>query len=64
MLVQESEPQHSLLGDGPKRKRREKKSFFRRLAEKKGSPKIDWETIVCLVKPVDPGEEECLTQIP
>lgn len=26
-------------------------SFFRRLAEAKGSPKIDWETVLCMVKP-------------
>jgi hypothetical protein len=48
MLVQENEPQHSLLGDGPKSRRTEKKSFFRRLAEKKGSPAIDWEDVLCL----------------
>lgn len=29
----------------------ESKSFFRRLSEKKGSPKIDWETVLCMVKP-------------
>jgi hypothetical protein len=28
----------------------ESKSFFRRLAEKKGSPRIDFETIICMVK--------------
>jgi hypothetical protein len=28
----------------------ERKSFFRRLAESKGSPRIDWEDILCLVK--------------
>lgn len=28
----------------------ESKSFFRRLAEKKGSPRIDWETVLCLQK--------------
>jgi hypothetical protein len=27
-----------------------KKSFFRRLHERKGSPKIDWEDVVCMVK--------------
>lgn len=27
---------------------RESKSFFRRLAEKKGSPRIDWEDVLCL----------------
>lgn len=29
----------------------ESKSFFRRLAENKGSPRIDWETIWCMEKP-------------
>jgi hypothetical protein len=29
----------------------ESKSFFRRLAEKKGSPRIDYETVWCMVKP-------------
>jgi hypothetical protein len=28
----------------------ERKSFFRRLAESKGSPRIDWEDILCLSK--------------
>jgi len=31
-------------------KRRESKSFFRRLAENKGSPRIDWEVVYCMVK--------------
>jgi len=30
----------------------ERKSFFRRLAEKKGSPPIDWETIWIMQKPL------------
>lgn len=29
----------------------QRKSFFRRLAERKGSPAIDYETVICLVKP-------------
>lgn len=29
----------------------ESKSFFRRIAEKKGSPKIDFETVLCMEKP-------------
>jgi hypothetical protein len=33
-----------------KEKRRESKSFFRRLAENKGSPRIDYETVFCMVK--------------
>ena len=28
-----------------------KKSFFRRLAERRGSPAIDYETVLCMVKP-------------
>jgi DNA modification methylase len=28
----------------------ERKSFFRRLQESKGSPRIDWEDVVCMVK--------------
>lgn len=31
----------------------ESKSFFRRLAEKKGSPRVDWETVWCMVKPLE-----------
>lgn len=31
--------------------KRERKSFFRRLAEKKGSPKIDWEVVWIMQKP-------------
>lgn len=30
--------------------RKERKSFFRRLAEKKGSPAIDWEDVICCKK--------------
>ena len=29
------------------------KSFFRRLAENKGSPKIDWEVVWCMEKPLE-----------
>ena len=29
-----------------------RKSFFRRLAESKGSPAIDWETVACMEKPL------------
>jgi DNA modification methylase len=31
--------------------RKERKSFFRRLAEKKGSPRIDWEEVIVVCKP-------------
>ena len=33
-----------------KEKRRESKSFFRRLAENKGSPRIDYEVVLCMEK--------------
>jgi len=29
----------------------ESKSFFRRIAEKRGSPRVDWEVVYCMVKP-------------
>ena len=29
----------------------ERKSFFRRLAEKKGAPPIDWEEVIWAIKP-------------
>lgn len=35
----------------------ESKSFFRRLAEKKGSPRIDWEVVWCMVKPIPSGAD-------
>lgn len=35
---------------GTETKRTEKKSFFRRLCEKKGSPPIDYETVLCMQK--------------
>lgn len=45
-----SEETHAgLFGD--RTRRRERKSFFRRLAEKKGSPRIDWETVWVMHKP-------------
>ena len=48
MLVKE-ETQPGLFGEI--RKRTERKSFFRRLAEKKGSPRIDWEEVLIVRKP-------------
>jgi len=30
---------------------KERKSFFRRLAEKNGSPRIDWESVLCFRRP-------------
>ena len=48
MLVAEETRSH--LFDGEVTKRRERKSFFRRLAEKKGSPRIDFEVVYFMVK--------------
>ncbi len=48
MLVKE-ESHKSLFGHDIVKKT-ERKSFFRRLAEAKGSPKIDWEDVICMVK--------------
>ena len=39
------------LDNGLDARRVERKSFFRRLAEKRGSPRIDWETVLCMRKP-------------
>lgn len=47
LLVKETE--HNTFF-GPQTKRKERKSFFRRLAESKGSPKIDYETVLCMQK--------------
>ena len=41
--------QHGFSGEV---KRKESKSFFRRLAEKNGSPRVDWDTVWCMEKPV------------
>jgi hypothetical protein len=38
------------LFDGPETKRKERKSFLRRLAEKKGSPRIDHEDVLIMRK--------------
>lgn len=40
-----------LLGGVEETKVTERKSFFRRLAEKKGSPRIDWEEVIIVRKP-------------
>ncbi len=46
MLVKETS-QETLFGD-TEVKRKERKSFFRRLAESKGSPRIDFEVVLCM----------------
>lgn len=48
MLVKEET--HKTLFGGTETKKTERKSFFRRLAEAKGSPKIDWEDVICMEK--------------
>jgi len=55
MLVKE-DVKESLFG-GKITKKKERKSFFRRLAEAKGSPKIDWEDVICMTRPLfEPSE--------
>ena len=49
-LVEEKGTQLDFGGNGHT-KRIERKSFFRRLAEKKGSPRIDYEIVLCMIKP-------------
>ena len=48
-VVEDYSEQMTLDGDIQK-KQVSRKSFFRRLAESKGSPSIDWETVLCMVK--------------
>lgn len=50
MLVHHKGTQHTLDG-GTVEHKTESKSFFRRLAEKNGSPRIDYETVFCMEKP-------------
>jgi hypothetical protein len=50
MLVKEDS--HPGLFDGPVVKKTERKSFFRRLAERKGSPAIDFEEVLFCRKPL------------
>ncbi len=47
MLVKRHGEQDTIFGD-VEQITTERKSFFRRLAEKKGSPAIDWEDVICL----------------
>lgn len=49
MLVKSHGAQHRLDGEVDELETR-RISFFRRLAEKKGSPKIEWETVLCVRK--------------
>jgi hypothetical protein len=47
LLTEHRGAQHTLDG-GTTEMTTERKSFFRRLAERKGSPRIDWETVYCM----------------
>jgi hypothetical protein len=61
MLVDEMGEQPTLYADDHARHlsgRVERKSFFRRLAEQKGSPRIDWESVLCFEKPAPLFNEE------
>lgn len=49
MLVKETK--HETLFGDTEVKRKERKSFFRRLAESKGSPRIDFEVVLCMQRP-------------
>jgi hypothetical protein len=51
MLVDDHGDQLDIFG-GATARRKERKSFFRRLAEKKGSPRIDHEDVIIMHKPV------------
>jgi hypothetical protein len=49
MLVDDKGTQTAIDGNH-KQHKTERKSFFRRLAEKKGSPEINFETVYCMIK--------------
>ena len=49
MLVADHGEQDGLFG-GVTSLQTARKSFFRRLAEARGSPKIDWEDVICMVR--------------
>ncbi len=49
MLVEETRTADLFAGETVQVKQR--KSFFRRLAESKGSPRIDWEEVIICRKP-------------
>ena len=53
-VVEDHGTQLALFGDD-KRLVVERKSFFRRLAERNGSPRIDWESVLCFRKPARGG---------
>ena len=49
MLVAHHGEQETIW-EGTEQLKTERKSFFRRLCEAKGSPKIDWEDVLCFVR--------------
>lgn len=51
MVVEDNGTQKGMEGHADKRYTAEHKSFFRRDAEKKGAPRIDYETVLCMEKP-------------
>ena len=61
-LVEDHGTQEGLFGDSTQ-VRTEKKSFFRRLAEKKGSPRIDHETVL-IVRKAGSGAGVCCVSSP
>lgn len=62
MLVKET--RHGDLFDGESIKVTERKSFFRRLAEKRGSPKLDWEDVIFVQKVGEGGRVEAVISSP
>lgn len=51
MLTEEHGTQLGMFGED-KERRKERKSFFRRLAEKNGSPRIDYEDVIIMRRPL------------
>jgi hypothetical protein len=60
MLVKESSEE--TLFEGTVTKTKERKSFFRRLAEKKGSPRIDFEEVLFVRSPSAPSVSSAVKQ--
>lgn len=57
-VVEDNGVQLGMMDTDDKHHRTERKSFFRRLAEKKGSPRIDWETVWIMKKSIDNGMQK------
>lgn len=52
LLTEHYGTQQTMHGEGDKNLTVARKSFFRRLAESKGSPKIDYENVLCFERPL------------